>query len=128
MLPKLRTARLADEEVMDVDLTTISGMTSTLTSAPAPSRSRRLVEQLGLMRFGHRPRVADTFCGSGQNPFRGGSARLRCVCLRLEPGRLHAHLGCIHIVGGICGRAVTLAQEQERTGVAGAVKWIRARR
>jgi len=24
-----------------------------------------LVEQLGVMRFGHRPRVADTFCGSG---------------------------------------------------------------
>jgi hypothetical protein len=25
-----------------------------------------LVEQLGIMRFGHRPRVADTFCGSGR--------------------------------------------------------------
>ena len=29
-----------------------------------------LVEQLGIMRFGHRPRVADTFCGSGQIPSR----------------------------------------------------------
>jgi putative DNA methylase len=28
-----------------------------------------LVEQLGIMRFGHRPRIADTFCGSGQIPF-----------------------------------------------------------
>jgi putative DNA methylase len=28
-----------------------------------------LVEQLGRMRFGHRPRIADTFAGSGQIPF-----------------------------------------------------------
>ena len=35
-----------------------------------------LVEQLGMMRFGHRPRVADTFCGSGQIPFE--AARLGC--------------------------------------------------
>lgn len=35
-----------------------------------------LVEQLGIMRFGHRPRVADTFCGSGQIPFE--AARLGC--------------------------------------------------
>jgi putative DNA methylase len=28
-----------------------------------------LMEQLGIMRFGHRPRLADTFCGSGQIPF-----------------------------------------------------------
>jgi putative DNA methylase len=35
-----------------------------------------LVEQLGILRFGHRPRVADTFCGSGQIPFE--AARLGC--------------------------------------------------
>ena len=35
-----------------------------------------LVEQLGIMRFGHRPRVADTFCGSGQIPFE--AARVGC--------------------------------------------------
>jgi putative DNA methylase len=35
-----------------------------------------LVEQLGIMRFGHRSRVADTFCGSGQIPFE--AARLGC--------------------------------------------------
>lgn len=35
-----------------------------------------LVEQLGIMRFGHRPRVADTFCGSGQIPFE--AARIGC--------------------------------------------------
>jgi putative DNA methylase len=35
-----------------------------------------LVEQLGVMRYGHRPRFADTFCGSGQIPFE--AARLGC--------------------------------------------------
>lgn len=35
-----------------------------------------LVEQLGIMRYGRRPCVADTFCGSGQIPFE--AARLGC--------------------------------------------------
>jgi putative DNA methylase len=36
----------------------------------------QLVEQLGIMRFGHRPKVADTFCGGGSIPFE--AARLGC--------------------------------------------------
>lgn len=35
-----------------------------------------LVEQLGVMRFGHRPTVADTFSGSGQIPF--AASQLGC--------------------------------------------------
>lgn len=35
-----------------------------------------LVEQLGVMRFGHRPKVGDSFCGSGQIPFE--AARMGC--------------------------------------------------
>jgi putative DNA methylase len=35
-----------------------------------------LVEQLGILRFGHRPRVGDTFCGGGSIPFE--AARLGC--------------------------------------------------
>ena len=61
----------------------------------APIRFPELVEQLGIMRFGHRPRVADTFCGSGQIPFRGGPARVRRLRLRPQPGGVHAHLGRI---------------------------------
>ena len=37
---------------------------------------QQLTEQLGVMRFGHRPVVADTFSGSGQIPFE--AARLGC--------------------------------------------------
>jgi putative DNA methylase len=35
-----------------------------------------LVEQLGVARYGHRPKVADTFCGGGSIPFE--AARLGC--------------------------------------------------
>src|SRR5204863_7531796 len=35
-----------------------------------------LVEQLGTMRFGHRPRVGDAFCGGGSVPFE--AARIGC--------------------------------------------------
>ena len=36
----------------------------------------QLIEQMGIARFGHRPRVADVFSGSGQIPFE--AARLGC--------------------------------------------------
>ena len=60
-----------------------------------------LVEQLGVMRFGHRPRVADTFCGSGQIPFE--AARLGCdvYASDLNPVACMLTWGAFHIVGGI---------------------------
>ncbi len=59
-----------------------------------------LVEQLGIMRFGHRPRVADTFCGSGQIPFE--AARLGCdvYASDLNPVACMLTWGALHIVGG----------------------------
>ena len=58
-----------------------------------------LVEQLGMMRFGHRPRVADTFCGSGQIPFE--AARLGCdvYASDLNPVACMLTWGAFHIVG-----------------------------
>ncbi len=59
-----------------------------------------IVEQLGIMRFGHRPRVADTFCGSGQIPFE--AARLGCdtYASDLNPVACMLTWGAFHIVGG----------------------------
>ena len=59
-----------------------------------------LVEQLGVMRFGHRPRVADLFCGSGQIPFE--AARLGCdvYASDLNPVACMLTWGALHIVGG----------------------------
>jgi putative DNA methylase len=59
-----------------------------------------LVEQLGVMRYGHRPRVADTFCGSGQIPFE--AARLGCdvYASDLNPVACMLTWGAFNIVGG----------------------------
>jgi putative DNA methylase len=59
-----------------------------------------LVEQLGVMRFGHRPRVGDTFCGSGQIPFE--AARLGCdvYASDLNPVACMLTWGAFNIVGG----------------------------
>lgn len=60
----------------------------------------QLVEQLGLMRFGRRPRVADTFSGSGQIPFE--AARLGCDvdASDLSPVACMLTWGALHIIGG----------------------------
>jgi putative DNA methylase len=71
-----------------------------------------LVEQLGVMRFGHRPRVADTFCGSGQIPFE--AARLGCdvYASDLNPVACMLTWGSFHIVGDPFARRGVLEDEQ----------------
>ncbi|MBD2425045.1 anti-phage-associated DUF1156 domain-containing protein [Phormidium sp. FACHB-1136] len=72
-----------------------------------------LVEQLGIMRFGHRPKVADTFCGSGQIPFE--AARLGCdvYASDLNPIACMLTWGAFNIVGGSAESREKLAQEQK---------------
>lgn len=71
-----------------------------------------LVEQLGILRFGHRPRVADTFCGSGQIPFE--AARLGCDAYAsdLNPIACMLTWGALNIVGGSPEIRERLASEQ----------------
>jgi len=71
-----------------------------------------LVEQLGIMRFGHRPRVADTFCGSGQIPFE--AARLGCdvYASDLNPVACMLTWGAFNIVGGSTESREQLAKDQ----------------
>ncbi|OIQ55877.1 hypothetical protein MOTE_23770 [Moorella thermoacetica] len=72
-----------------------------------------LVEQLGIMRFGHRPRVADTFCGSGQIPFE--AARLGCdvYASDLNPIACMLTWGAFHIVGSSAEEREALAKAQK---------------
>ncbi len=72
-----------------------------------------LVEQLGIMRFGHRPRVADTFCGSGQIPFE--AARLGCdvYASDLNPVACMLTWGAFNIVGGSKESREELAKDQQ---------------
>jgi putative DNA methylase len=73
-----------------------------------------LVEQLGIMRFGHRPRVADTFSGSGQIPFE--AARLGCdvYASDLNPVACMLTWGAFNIVGGSTEQRAHLAQLQQK--------------
>lgn len=59
-----------------------------------------IVEQLGVMRFGRRPTVGDTFCGGGSIPFE--AARLGCNVLAsdLNPIACMLTWGALNIVGG----------------------------
>jgi len=73
-----------------------------------------LVEQLGLMRFGHRPRVADTFCGSGQLPFE--ASRLGCdvYASDLNPVACMLTWGAFHIVGGSLEKRAKMEKHQRQ--------------
>ncbi|HNP30678.1 MAG TPA: DUF1156 domain-containing protein [Nitrospirales bacterium] len=73
-----------------------------------------LVEQLGIMRFGHRPLVADTFSGSGQFPFE--AARLGCdvYASDLNPVACMLTWGAFHIVGGSSDERAELEHQQRR--------------
>ena len=58
-----------------------------------------LVEQLGMLRFGHRPKVGDTFCGGGSIPFE--AARLGCdvYASDLNPIACMLTWGALNIIG-----------------------------
>jgi putative DNA methylase len=59
-----------------------------------------LVNQLGILRYGHTPKVADTFAGSGQIPFE--AARLGCDVFAsdLNPVACMLTWGGLSVVGG----------------------------
>ena len=73
-----------------------------------------LVEQLGVMRYGHRPRVADTLCGSGQIPFE--AARLGCdvYASDLNPVACMLTWTALHIAGGSEEDRAQLEREQKQ--------------
>ena len=64
------------------------------------TRLPELVEELGRRRFGHRPRVGDSFCGAGSVPFEG--ARLGCDVYGSDLSPVAALLtwAALNIVGG----------------------------
>ncbi len=72
-----------------------------------------LVEQLGIMRFGRRPKVADTFSGSGQIPFE--AARLGCdvYASDLNPVACMLTWGAFNIVGASPEKRLQIEVEQQ---------------
>lgn len=73
-----------------------------------------LVEQMGIARFGHRPRVADVFCGSGQIPFE--AARLGCdvYASDLNPIACMLTWGAFNIVGASAEKRAEIEKAQQQ--------------
>ncbi len=74
-----------------------------------------LVEQLGIARFGRRPKVADTFCGGGSIPFE--AARIGCdvYASDLNPIACMLTWGAFNIIG---------ASEEKRAEIEAAQKSV----
>lgn len=117
MLPRVTYRELVEaarrsEEVIDAVDLHIWGEVNTYLGTSARTFPE-LVEQLGVMRFGHRPRVADTFCGSGQIPFE--AARLGCDAYAsdLNPVACMLTWGAFHVVGASAESREQLSRSQQ---------------
>lgn len=73
-----------------------------------------LVEQLGLLRYGHRPRVGDSFCGGGSIPFE--AARLGCdvYASDLNPVACMLTWGALNVIGATADRRTALEDAQQK--------------
>jgi len=71
-----------------------------------------LVEQLGLLRYGHRPRVGDTFAGGGSIPFE--AARIGCdvYASDLNPIACMLTWGALNIIGASPERRAEIEKAQ----------------
>lgn len=75
---------------------------------------QQLVEQIGIARFGHRPKVADVFAGSGQIPFE--AARLGCdvYASDLNPIACMLTWGAFNIVGANSEKRESIKESQKK--------------
>ncbi|WP_439503549.1 anti-phage-associated DUF1156 domain-containing protein [Methylophaga sp.] len=76
------------------------------------SSHQELIEQLGILKYGRRPKVADTFCGGGSIPFE--AARLGCdvYASDLNPIALMLSWGALNIIGASPERKTEIEQAQ----------------
>jgi putative DNA methylase len=77
-----------------------------------------LVEQLGIARFGHRPKVADTFCGGGSIPFE--AARIGCdvYASDLNPIACMLTWGAFNIIGANPEKRAEIENTQKEVAAA----------
>ena len=77
------------------------------------SSINELVEQLGIMRFGRRPKLADTFSGSGQIPFEAARVGCDVYASDLNPVACMLTWGSFNIVGADQKEQERIKAEQE---------------
>jgi adenine-specific DNA methylase len=78
------------------------------------STIQELVEQLGVMRFGRRPRVADTFSGSGSIPFEAARTGCDVLASDLNPVACMLSWGAFNVIGADDDRRQTMQAEHDR--------------
>jgi adenine-specific DNA methylase len=73
----------------------------------------QLVEQLGMLRYGHRPRTGDTFSGGGSIPFE--AARIGCdtYASDLNPIACMLTWGALNIIGANPERRAEIDRDQQ---------------
>lgn len=102
------------EEIAEGDL--LSGVWAEVNAhlGTTANSIQELVEQLGVMRFGRRPKVADTFAGSGSIPFE--AARMGCdvIASDLNPVACMLTWGSFSIVGSDPKKYAEMKRDQER--------------
>ncbi|MGZ8908296.1 MAG: anti-phage-associated DUF1156 domain-containing protein, partial [Methylobacter sp.] len=79
---------------------------------------QELVEQLGILRFGHRPKVGDAFCGGGSIPFE--AARLGCdvYASDLNPIACMLTWGALNIIGAPPEKRAEIEEAQREVAAA----------
>lgn len=72
-----------------------------------------LVEQLGMLRYGHRPRAGDTFSGGGSIPFE--AARIGCDAYAsdLNPIACMLTWGALNVIGATPERRAEIDRDQQ---------------
>jgi putative DNA methylase len=74
----------------------------------------QLVQQLGVARFGHRPKIADTFCGAGSIPFEAARVGCDVYASDLNPIACMLTWGAYNIIGADdVARRETQSQQEE---------------
>ncbi len=73
-----------------------------------------LVEQFGALRYGHRPRVGDTFSGGGSIPFE--AARIGCDAYAsdLNPVACMLTWGALNVIGAAAEKRAALEHAQQK--------------
>ena len=71
-----------------------------------------LVKQLGVLRYGHRPRVGDTFSGGGSIPFEAARVGCDVYASDLNPVACMLTWGALNIVGATEEHRLAIAKRQ----------------
>ena len=78
----------------------------------------QLVEQLGVARYGHRPKVGDTFCGGGSIPFEAARVGCDVYASDLNPIACMLTWGAFNIIGASQEKRAEIEEEQNLVAAA----------